>query len=97
MNSAGTAAQRCGWSVNRVESTANIAQPSANPHSTAPVTALSCAGTNGAATRSSAATSPVANEPATALNSETDIGGTPFLWASPTTFPEGSVATLCIR
>jgi hypothetical protein len=51
--------------VNRTESTANIAQPSANPHRTAPVRALSSAGMNGAATRSRAATSPVANEPAT--------------------------------
>ena len=55
MNSAGAAAHRCGWSVNRTESTASIAQPSANPHRTAPVTALSSAGMNGAATRSRAA------------------------------------------
>ena len=41
--------------MNRADSTASIAQPSANPHRTAPVTALSCAGMNGAATRSSAA------------------------------------------
>ena len=52
MNAAGTAAHRCGWSVYRTESTANIAQPTANPHRTAPVTAFSCAGMNGAATRS---------------------------------------------
>ena len=65
MNTAGTTAQRCGWSVNRTESTANIAQPMANPHSTAPVMSFSCTWMNGAATRSRAATSPVARDPAT--------------------------------
>jgi hypothetical protein len=34
------------------ESTANIAQPSANPHKSSPVTSLTFAGMNGAATRS---------------------------------------------
>jgi hypothetical protein len=65
MNSAGATAQRCGWSVNRTETTASIVQPSANPHRTAPVTAYSAAGRNGAATSRRAATIPVANEPAT--------------------------------
>src|SRR5215218_10443216 len=64
-NSAGATAQRCGWSVNRTDSTANIAQPRANPHRTAPVTAGSSAGINGAAARRNPATSPMANEPAT--------------------------------
>jgi hypothetical protein len=40
-------------------------QPSANPNRTAPVRRLSSAGMNGTATRSRAATSPAANEPAT--------------------------------
>ena len=52
MNRAGAAAQRCGWSVKRIDSTASIAQPIANPHRRAPVRALSSAGMNGAAARS---------------------------------------------
>ena len=43
MNSAGTAAHRWGWSVYRVERIASIAHPTANPHSTAPVTSFSSA------------------------------------------------------
>jgi hypothetical protein len=53
------------WSVNRTESTASIAQPRANPHSTAPVMSFSCSWMKGAATRSRAATTPVASDPAT--------------------------------
>ena len=51
--------------MNRTESKANIAQPSANPQRTAPVTALSSAGRKGATTKSTAATSPSDNERAT--------------------------------
>jgi hypothetical protein len=65
MNIAGTAAQRWGWSVNRWESRSSAAQPMANPHRTAPVTALSVTGMKGAAARSTAATTPVTNEMAT--------------------------------
>ena len=65
MSSAGATAHRCGWSVNLTESTANITQPTANPHSTAPVTRLSSAGRNGAATRSRATTNPTAIDPDT--------------------------------
>jgi hypothetical protein len=49
MNAAGTAAPRCGRVVYRSESTANIAQPVAKPHGSAPVTAFSCVGMNGGA------------------------------------------------
>src|SRR5215211_7621223 len=63
MNAAGAAAHRCGWSLNRVDSTASNAQPSAN--STAPVSAFSLAGMNGMATRSTAAISPAAMDKAT--------------------------------
>ena len=65
MKTAGTTAHRCGWSVNRIESTANIAHPMANPHSTAPVMSFSWTWMKGAATRSRAAMSPVASDPAT--------------------------------
>ena len=36
-NTAGAAAQRCGWSLNRTDSTASKAQPKAKPSSTTPV------------------------------------------------------------
>ena len=65
MNTAGAAAHRCGWSVNRTDSTANIAQPSAKPSRTIPVSVCSSAGAIGAATRRAAAISPAAIEPAT--------------------------------
>ena len=65
MKTAGTTAHRCGWSVYRTESTASIAQPMANPHSTAPVMSFSLTWMKGAATRSRAATTPVASDPAT--------------------------------
>ena len=65
MNTAGTAAQRWGWSVNRWESPSNVAQPIANPHRTAPVTAASVTGTNGTKARIIAARTPVAREAAT--------------------------------
>ena len=62
---AGTKAHRCGWSVKRTESTANIAHPRAKPHSTAAVMSFSWTAMKGAATRSRAATTPVARDPAT--------------------------------
>ena len=65
MNMAGAAAQRCGWSLNRIDSTANNAQPSAHPSRTIPVWLCSSAGASGAMTRSAAAISPAAIEPAT--------------------------------
>ena len=74
---AGAAAQRCGWSVSRVESTARIAQPIAKPHRTAPVSALSLAGTTGAATRTTAARSPATTEPATTGPRHVATGGEP--------------------
>jgi hypothetical protein len=65
MNTAGTAAQRCGWSVNRWESPNNDAQPIANPHRTAPLTAASVTGTTGTKARATAARTPVEREAAT--------------------------------
>src|SRR5690349_7369613 len=59
MKSAGPAAQLCGWWLNRRDSSSNVAQPAANPQSTAPVIGASWTGMNGAATRSPAARSPV--------------------------------------
>jgi hypothetical protein len=81
--------------VNRTESTANIAQPRANPHRTAPVTALSSAEMNGATARSRAATSPLANEPATTqpicpLGPRSGWDGRP----QPLSLGVGSVATM---
>src|ERR671912_2255279 len=65
MNAAGTAAHRCGWSLNRVDSAANNAHPRANANSTTPVMTFSSAGTNGAATRTTATISPAAIDAAT--------------------------------
>ena len=65
MNVAGAAAHRCGWSLNRVDSTASNAQPSANASSTTPVSTFSVAGMNGMATRTTAAISPAAMDRAT--------------------------------
>jgi hypothetical protein len=53
------------WSLNRTDSTANNAHPSANPSSTTPVRACSSAGTNGAATNTTATSSPTASDRAT--------------------------------
>ncbi len=64
-NTAGAAAHRWGCSVNRTDSLANSAQPRANASKTMPVRTFSFAGMNGAATRTNAITSPVANDPAT--------------------------------
>jgi hypothetical protein len=65
MNAAGAAAHRCGWSLNRTDSTANNAHPSANPSRTTPVMTFSSAGMNGAATRTTATISPAATDAAT--------------------------------
>ena len=63
---AGTAAQRCGCAVNRVESRGQERPSrSAKPHRTAPVSALSVAGTTGAATRATAARNPTTTDPGT--------------------------------
>jgi hypothetical protein len=64
-NTAGAAAQRWGWSVNRTDSIANNAQPKANASKTMPVRTFSFASMNGAATRTNAVTRPMANDPAT--------------------------------
>ena len=63
--------------MNRRESTNSSAQPTANPHRTAAVMALSVAGMNGAATRNSAATSPITTDAATIqpCRHEPDGGG----------------------
>src|SRR2546425_9931558 len=47
MNAAGTAAHRCGWSVQSVESNASNTQPSAKPSSTTPGMTCSCDPPNG--------------------------------------------------
>src|SRR4051795_11746885 len=62
MTTAGTRAQRCGWSVNRMDSTANSVHPIAKPNRTIAVAKLSStlpAGTNGKIT---AAANPAASE-----------------------------------
>jgi hypothetical protein len=64
-NTAGAAAQRWGWSLNRTDSTVNNAQPRANASSTTLVRTFSFAGINGAAMSTRATTSPVANDAAT--------------------------------
>ena len=64
-NTAGAAAQRCGWSLNRRDRTASNAQPTAKPSSTTPVSTSARAGMNGAATSVTATTSPAAIDPAT--------------------------------
>ncbi len=61
-NTAGTAAQRCGWVLNPTDSTASNAQPRAKASSTTPIRMLSLAGMNGAATRARATASPMAND-----------------------------------
>ena len=57
-NTAGAAAQRCGWSLNRTDRTASNAQPTAKPSSATPVSTSALAGMNGAATRATATTRP---------------------------------------
>ena len=64
-NTAGAAAQRCGWSLIRTDKTASNAQPNAKPSSTAPGSTSALAGTSGAAATPTATTSPAAIEPAT--------------------------------
>ena len=65
MKTAGTAAHRCGWSVQSVESNASNAQPKAKPSRTAPVMTCSCDPRSGPTTSVTAATSPLTIEPAT--------------------------------
>src|SRR5215203_5368601 len=65
ISAAGAAAHRWGWSLNRVDSTASNAQPSANPSSTTPIRTFSLAGMNGAATSATATISPAAMDRAT--------------------------------
>ena len=65
MNVAGAAAHRWGWPLNRTDSTANNAHPSAKASSTTPVSTFSVAGMNGMATRTTAAISPAAMDRAT--------------------------------
>src|SRR4051794_7262020 len=62
---AGTRAHRCGWLVQRVDSRASAAQPSANPSSAVPV--MTCSRAPGTAnhTRTEALTAPRIREPAT--------------------------------
>ena len=84
MTTAGAAAQRCGWSVSRTDSTASNTQPRANARSTTPMRTFSVAGMNGAATRTKAAMSPAAIEPAT-INPMCPRGvcsGRPGFWRS---------------
>ena len=93
MNVAGTAAHRCGWSLNRVDSTASNAQPSANASSTTPVSTFSVAGMNGMATRTTAAISPAAMDRAT-INPILNLAvgcARPGCWRSP-----GRVAVVII-
>ena len=49
MNTAGAAAQRCGWSLSCTDKTVSSAQPNANASSTTPVSTPGLAGMNGAA------------------------------------------------
>src|SRR3954447_17149588 len=62
---AGTSAHRCGWLVQRVDSSASAAQPSANPSSAVPVMTCSRAPSTANHTRTNAATAPRTREPAT--------------------------------
>src|SRR5215211_8083455 len=83
-NTAGAAAQRCGWLLNRTDSTASNAQPRAKARSTTPVSTFSFAGMNGAATSARAATSPAANDAET-INPGCPRGvcsGAPGSWRS---------------
>ena len=64
-NTAGAAAQRCGWSLSCTDKTASSAQPNANASSTTPVSTSAVAGMNGAATSATATTSPAAIDAAT--------------------------------
>src|SRR4051794_39420725 len=62
---AGTAAQRCGRSVKRVDSTASSAHPAAKPSSNPPVITASRPPASGPATSATAAARPASSEPAT--------------------------------
>ena len=60
---AGTRAQRCGWVVHRVVSTASSAQPAPNPTRAAPVMTGSAPPVNTTRTRTSAAAMPASSDP----------------------------------
>ena len=65
MKIAGTIAQRCGWSVNRVDRTAMSAHPRAKPNSTIAVEKSLSTVPTGRNGRITAAAKPAASEPAT--------------------------------
>jgi hypothetical protein len=65
MKIAGATAQRCGWSVNRVDRSAINAHPTAKPISTMAVEKSASTVPTGRNARISAATRPAASEPAT--------------------------------
>ncbi len=66
ITTAGTAAQRCGWLVHRVVSTASSAQPEARPSSAEPVMTGSLAPANTTRTRTRVFTTPLSIAMATA-------------------------------
>ena len=65
MKIAGTTAQRCGWSVNRVDRTAMSAHPRAKPNSTMAVAKSTSTVPTGRNGRINAAAKPAASDPAT--------------------------------
>src|SRR4051794_10356711 len=65
MTTAGATAQRCGWSVNWMDSTANSAHPSEKPNRTMAVAKLSSTLPTGRNGRITAAANPAAREPTT--------------------------------
>ena len=65
MSPAGTAAQRCGWSVQRAEPTASRAQPRANASIAVPVMTCSSAPAKATSVNTAAVTSPATSETAT--------------------------------
>ena len=67
MKIAGATAQRCGWSVNRVDRTAMSAHPRAKPNSTMAVAKSTSTVPTGRNGRITAAAKPAASDPATTL------------------------------
>src|SRR3954454_9345376 len=65
MPTAGATAQRCGWSVNRMDSTANSVHPSAKPNSTIAVAKLSWTLPTGRNGKITAAANPATSEAST--------------------------------
>src|SRR5215203_4945318 len=95
INAAGAAAHRWGWSLNRVDSTASNAQPSANASSTTPVKAFSLTGTKGAAMRTTATISPAAMDRATIDPILVlAVGCAPGCWRSPCRVPVAMIASM---